>query len=121
MNNKLKIYHSDIIRHIVYAGIPLHLKGYKYLCDAIEIALKNRDSVNSITKDIYPVIANRYETSSGAVERGIRNAISIAWKKDPDTLFNEMLTLDEDYSRKPTNSQFIAGFTERLRVANMNL
>ena len=37
-----------------------------------------RDRLNSITKILYPTIANKYQTTSSRVERAIRHAIEVA-------------------------------------------
>ena len=57
-------------------GISPHLKGFRYLKCAIEIAIEDFDSVDMITKILYPEVAKVYKTTAGAVERAIRTAIS---------------------------------------------
>ena len=57
-------------------GISPHLKGFRYLRRAIEIAIEDFDSVDMITKILYPEVAKVYKTTAGAVERAIRTAIS---------------------------------------------
>ena len=57
-------------------GISPHLKGFRYLRYAIEIAIEDFDSVDMITKILYPEVAKVYKTTAGAVERAIRTAIS---------------------------------------------
>ena len=67
---------TDIIHEI---GVPAHIKGYQYLRSAILMAVQDMDILNSITKQLYPSIAEEYGTTSSRVERAIRHAIEVAW------------------------------------------
>lgn len=54
-------------------GIPPHIKGFKYLCDAIELKINGMDA---IVKGIYTTIAENNEDTVSKVERAIRHAIT---------------------------------------------
>ncbi len=62
-------------------GVPAHIKGYTYLREAIMLVLKDIDLINSITKQLYPSVAKKHNTSSSRVERAIRHAIEVAWDR----------------------------------------
>ena len=98
-------------------GVPAHIKGYQYLRDAIVMSVNDMDMLNSITKVLYPTIAKKYQTTSSRVERAIRHAIEVAWSR------GKMDTIDELFGYtihngkgKPTNSEFIALITDRIRL-----
>ena len=98
-------------------GIPAHIKGYEYLREAITEVLKQRDIINSVTKELYPSVAKKYTTSSSRVERAIRHAIEVAWNRgDTDTL-NRIFGFTVNREKgKPTNSEFIAMISDNIRL-----
>ena len=62
--------------------VPCHLKGRDFIEAAINIVLLNKKT--SITKELYPMIAEKFETTSSRVERGIRHAISTSLEVCPN-------------------------------------
>ena len=86
-NSSLEIIVTDIIRKM---GVPAHLKGYYYLREAIVISVENINAINSITTMLYPTIARKYSSTSSCVERDIRHAINIAWKKGNRDVLNSL-------------------------------
>jgi two-component system response regulator (stage 0 sporulation protein A) len=63
------------------AGIPAHIKGYYFLREAVKAVVEDPDVINAITKELYPEVACRFNTSALRVERAICHAISVAWSK----------------------------------------
>lgn len=111
---KLELIVTDIIHDI---GVPAHIKGYQYLRSAILMAVADIDILNSITKQLYPEIAQMYNTTPSRVERAIRHAIEVAWGR------GHMDTIDELFGYtihagkgKPTNSEFIALIADKIRL-----
>lgn len=98
-------------------GVPAHIKGYNYLRDAILMCVDNPDIIHAVTKQLYPSVAKKYDTTSSRVERAIRHSIEVAWDRgDVDVLnsyFGYTIHLDRG---KPTNSEFIAMLSEKLRL-----
>ena len=98
-------------------GVPAHIKGYQYLRDAIIMAVKDLDVINSITKHLYPAIAKDYGTTSSRVERAIRHAIEVAWSRGQVETIEEMFGYTVNVGKgKPTNSEFIAMISDKLRL-----
>jgi two-component system response regulator (stage 0 sporulation protein A) len=98
-------------------GVPAHIKGYHYLREAIMLAIKDIDIINSITKQLYPTVAKRYSTTPSRVERAIRHAIEVAWDRgDVDTLNSYFGYTIHNSRGKPTNSEFIAMIADKLRL-----
>ena len=78
---------SQVTELILQIGIPAHIKGYHFVRSAIIMAVETPDTINAITKIVYPTIAKKYQTSPSRVERAIRHAIEVAWDRgDVDTL-----------------------------------
>jgi len=98
-------------------GIPAHIKGYQYLREAVHMVLENHDVINRITKELYPGIARKFDTSASKVERAMRHAIEVAWSRGRLEAVNQMygyrVFARED---KPTNGEFIAMISDKLAV-----
>ncbi|MBQ8109888.1 MAG: sporulation transcription factor Spo0A [Clostridia bacterium] len=98
-------------------GIPAHIKGYQYLREAVRMVLENHDVINRITKELYPGIARRFDTSASKVERAMRHAIEVAWTRGRLDAVNQMygyrVFARED---KPTNGEFIAMVSDKIAV-----
>ena len=110
---------SQVTSLILEIGIPAHVKGYHYVRSAIIMAVENPDTINAVTKIVYPTIAKKYQTSSSRVERAIRHAIEVAWDRGDLDVLNSFFGYTVQNSRgKPTNSEFIAMIADNLRLKN---
>jgi len=108
---------EKITNIFITVGIPAHIKGYQFLREAIKMAIDNPDIINSITKRLYPSIAERFETSSSKVERAIRHAIEVAWNRGKIENINSLFGI-RVYSNneKPTNGEFIALVADKMLI-----
>ena len=110
---------SQVTSIILEVGIPAHVKGYHYVRAAIILAVKSPESINAVTKIIYPTIAKQYGTSTSRVERAIRHAIEVAWDRGNVDTLTTIFGYSINSSRgKPTNSEFIAMIADRIRINN---
>lgn len=113
-NNDLELMITEIIHQI---GVPAHIKGYHYLREAITLAVNDADIINSVTKQLYPTVAKKYQTTSSRVERAIRHAIEVAWDRGDIDVLNSYFGYTIHNERgKPTNSEFIAMIADKLRL-----
>ena len=112
---------TDVTNMIHEIGVPAHIKGYQYLRDSIIMAVKDMDTLNSITKILYPTIAKMHQTTASRVERAIRHAIEVAWSRGKMDTIDELFgyTVRNDKG-KPTNSEFIALIADRIRLEYKN-
>lgn len=102
---------------ILNIGVPAHVKGYNYLRDAIILCINDPAMINAVTKMLYPTIAKKYATTSSRVERAIRHGIELAWDRgDVDTLNSYFGYTVNVVRGKPTNSEFIAMLSDKLRL-----
>ena len=112
-NNDVKQELSKLLHEL---GIPSNIKGYEYLRDAI-INIYNSKKVTGITKELYPEIANKYDTSPSKVERAIRHAIEISSNRGNLDLMDEIFGHSVDIEKaKPTNSEFIVTIADKLKL-----
>ncbi|MHB1315582.1 MAG: sporulation transcription factor Spo0A [Christensenellales bacterium] len=105
---------SDILNMI---GIPPSLKGFQYLREIITVSLEEDGLLKSVTKLLYPMVAEKYDTIPTRVERDIRHAIEVAWNKGRVDVLHKYFgyTVDGDKG-KPTNSEFIAMMIDWIRL-----
>ena len=101
---------EDIVLDILTElGVPARIKGHRYLISAITAMVNNPELKNGITKELYPLIGKKWNTTSSRAERGIRHAIEVAFDRcDIDVIekyFGNTISLDKG---KPTNGEFIA-------------
>lgn len=111
---KLDVEVTNIIHQM---GVPAHIKGYQYLRDAILLVIEDVNLLGAITKELYPMIAEKYNTTPSRVERAIRHAIELAWDRGNVEMMNKFFGYTINVERgKPTNSEFIAMVADKLRI-----
>ncbi|MEW6523141.1 MAG: sporulation transcription factor Spo0A [Bacillota bacterium] len=106
------------VTHLIHEiGIPAHIKGYLYLREAILMVVARYDLLSAVTKELYPSIAAKYQTTPSRVERAIRHAIEVAWNRGSLEVINSLFGHTVSQERgKPTNSEFIAMVADKLRM-----
>lgn len=111
----LEVVISDIMREI---GVPAHIKGYEYLRESIKLTVQEPELMHAVTKVLYPTVAKTNKTTSSRVERAIRHAIEVAWDRgDVDILSSYFGYTIQNSRGKPTNSEFIAMISDKLRLS----
>ena len=105
---------TNIIHKI---GVPAHIKGYTFIREAIKMVIDDASLLGAVTKELYPTIAKKYNTTPSRVERAIRHAIEVAWSRGDISIKEQFFayTLNSTKS-KPTNSEFIAVIADKLRL-----
>lgn len=117
--NNIKCEITDMMREI---GLPAHIKGYWYIRSAVLMVIDDSELLGAITKQLYPKIAKNYSTTNSRVERAIRHGIEIAFERgDPKILSTYFGTSYQKGGRKPTNSEFIAMLSDRIRLKTKSL
>lgn len=114
-SQKTKAIEEKLSNIFITIGIPAHIKGYQFLREAIKMAMKEPNIINSITGQLYPSIANTFSTSPSKVERAIRHAIEVAWNRGKIENINNIFGI-KIYSanEKPTNGEFIALVADKM-------
>lgn len=114
LNNNLESEITNIIHEI---GVPAHIKGYLYLREAIFMVVNDVELLSAVTKELYPSIAKKFNTTASRVERAIRHAIEVAWSRGQVETINKIFGYTIHNSKgKPTNSEFIAMVADKLRL-----
>ena len=114
LSNNLQISISKMLHEL---GMPSHIKGYQYIREAISMVYDNPDIVGGITKELYPELATKFDTTVSRVERAIRHAIEVSWNRGDWDLMEEIFVHSVDIDKaKPTNSEFIVTVADKLRL-----
>ena len=117
VTNNLEI---SVTRMLHQLGMPSHIKGYQYIRDGIVMIYNNPDIIGGITKELYPDVASKYNTTVSRVERAIRHAIEVSWNRGNWDLMEEIFGHSVDIDKaKPTNSEFIVTIADKLRLEFM--
>ncbi len=112
--NNIQIAITKILHEL---GIPSHIKGYQYIRDGISLIFENPDMIGGITKELYPELASKFDTTVSRVERAIRHAIEVSWNRGNWDLMEEIFGNSVDIDKaKPTNSEFIVTVADKLRL-----
>lgn len=106
---------EEITSIFLMIGIPAHIMGYHFLREAVKMVMDNQQLINNITKQLYPGVARRFNSTSSKVERAIRHAIEVAWTRgrieNINNIFGYNIYTKHD---KPTNGEFIALVADKL-------
>ena len=114
---KSKQLDERITNIFITVGIPAHIKGYQFLREAIKMAIDSPEIINSITKKLYPSIADKFSTSASKVERAIRHAIEVAWNRGKIENINNLFGIRVyGNNEKPTNGEFIALVADKMLI-----
>ena len=106
---------EKISKIFINVGIPPHIKGYSFLREGVKMAVEDPAIINNITKKLYPMIGEKYQTSASKVERAIRHAIEVAWNRGRRDSINSILGVRAYIgAEKPTNGEFIALVADKM-------
>lgn len=106
---------EKVSKIFINVGIPPHIKGYSFLREGVMMAVENPSVINNITKQLYPMIGERYQTTPSKVERAIRHAIEVAWNRGRIENINNILGVRAYVGAdKPTNGEFIALIADKM-------
>ncbi len=113
-SSNLQISISNMLHEL---GMPSHIKGYQYIREAISMVYTSPDMVGGITKELYPELAKKFDTTVSRVERAIRHAIEVSWNRGDLDFMEEVFGHSVDIDKaKPTNSEFIVTVADKLRL-----
>ena len=106
-------YVADFLLRI---GVPPHLNGYKFIRQAVMMAIEQPRVLERVTKSLYPAVADHFQTTPSRVERSIRHAIYLTWERGGAAPFAQIVERSDFPNHvRPTNCEFIALLSERIR------
>lgn len=107
---------EEIVHSLREINFPAHVKGYAYAKTALEIVLNKPESIEAITKELYPTIARIHHTTPSRVERALRHGIELIYDRNTPDDLNELLGPSNWNKGKLTNSEFLAVMAENIRM-----
>ena len=120
-HKSINLYHSNlqisITKMLHELGMPSHIKGYQYIREGISMIYNDPSLIGGITKELYPDLATKFDTTVSRVERAIRHAIEVSWNRGNWDYMEEIFGHSVDIDKaKPTNSEFIVTVADKLRL-----
>ncbi|MCM1132838.1 MAG: sporulation transcription factor Spo0A [Ruminococcus flavefaciens] len=97
-------------------GVPANVKGYRYIRTAVLECVGDCNCLNSITKSLYPIVAQKHETTAPRVERAIRHAIYTACQRGNKVALDSFFGYSISSYNQPTNSEFISLVTDKVQL-----
>ena len=117
LKDRERILDKRIMDIFLSVGISSHLQGYHYLKESVKIVMNDPNSINSVTKKVYPAVAEKFETTACRVERGIRHALEVSYAKGKMIHLNKIFGIEVlTQNEKPTNSEFVALLADKLSL-----
>lgn len=100
---------------LISLRVPTKLRGYGCAREAVLCLM--RDPEMSITKEVYPTVAQICDGSAVQVERAIRGAIQAAWINQDDTVWPQYFQPCADGTiPRPTNAAFLTRLADQLSL-----
>ena len=122
INKKMDYIENELGSILLTLGISANLQGYQYIKESVKLTVLKPDTINAVTKVMYPTIAEKFQTTVYSVERSIRHALSVAYNKKKiknlNKVFGMSIFTDKDL---PTNSEFVAILADRMSMAIRHL
>ena len=100
-------------------GIGATYRGYRYLSYGIQLCLENEDYLLSVSKLLYPQIAEHYYTTSCSVERDIRTVIKVCWDRGNQKLLQDIAL--RPLCSRPPSGEFFDILTAHLKQQSISV
>ena len=109
---------QQITKMIHDIGVPANIKGYRYLREAVKLAVEDMNRINNITECIYKPVAQADNSTPKRVQNAIIRAIDIAWDRgDLNTLQSYFGYTVSNTRGMPTNSECIAILADKILLS----
>ena len=113
-----KEYEAWIDSVFLELGIPQNVKGYDYLMAAVLLATDEPELLQAMNRELYPRVADLFNTTASQAERAMRHAIELAWSNSDPEFLHEMFGRTVSSAKgKPCNGNFLAVMANKLRRA----
>ena len=106
---------ARISRLLAEIGVPGNLLGCAYLRTALALLLAEPRLGRTISRSLYPRVAEKHLTTPACVERAIRHAIAQTFARD-NGYRAALGRLASSVGDRPTNAEFLAQTAECLRL-----
>lgn len=108
---------KEIKNILMQLGFTPNLRGYKYLCTAVNLTLQDTNLINNVTTQLYPTVAILHGDKTSCVERSIRHAIKVSYNSKKLYEINNVFAYTIlSPNEKPTSSQLISLLVEKIFI-----
>ncbi len=115
-DKNLEIIISNYLKEL---GTLANVNGYHYLKYGIGILIKDMTLISQISKIIYPMIAQKFNTTPSRVERNIRHAIELGWSRFNEDMAMKIFRYSVSADKgKPANSEFMATVADYILMTH---
>ena len=105
-------YNEKIAKLLRAGSISPGLLGYKYIAEAVKMAIQDESVTDAMTKVLYPQIAKKFNSTPSRVERAIRHSVETSFFNMPPEVQSAVFGSTSYMKGKVTNTAFIATLTE---------
>ena len=116
MNNEKRSLEDLTKEMLLDIGVPIHIKGYQYLAEAITIAAGAEEVLTVKVQDLYAQVAKLFQTTSSRVEIAISHAVEIAWDRGDTEFLQRFFGYGDNSKLRPTNSEFIILLADKVQL-----
>ena len=97
---------SEFLREV---GVPANIRGCDYLREAVNMVAADKSIIRSVTKILYPAVAEKFQTTPARVERAMRHDVETAWERgDLETIHKRFGYTVSIHKGRPTAGEFVA-------------
>ena len=107
----IKYIKSKILREVIQLKFEVTNVGVAYLTDSILLA-KGNDLLYNLEKDIYPLLAKKYNTTKDKIRWSVNNAVNIMYKNN--SLAELKMYFGYAYDRSPTPKMIIYAIINKI-------
>ena len=116
----MSAYSKKITEILLSLGIYPKYAGFNYSKEAVLYAAVNPKAIGNLTKELYPAVAVRLQTSVSKIQSGIRNVLEVVNERGQIKKLNYIFgfTVVGDYDRI-TSGEFIALLSNELTFSKI--
>lgn len=102
-------------RELSAMGFPAKITGTAYIEEGLVYMAEADGRELSITKELYPYIAKKFDTHPNNVERNVRNAIEKVWAEEDIGRLEKCYPYEwNPESGRPTNAEFFHNMVKKI-------
>lgn len=103
------------VHELIKLGLTANYTGFYHAAYAIALSLSDPTILQCITKQVYPNVAQAFNTDIKCIERNIRTLTKRVWENNAD-LLNDIA--GHALSKAPSNSEMLAIITTHILQTN---
>lgn len=107
-------YYKAIENVLFDLGVPMHIKGYRYIYQGVYQIVQMDSEAFKITREIYPDLASQFETTVTSVEKAIRSAIDLTLSRGNMEYIKSYFS-KELFNDKITNKAFMVKIATEIK------